>query len=170
MKKLKHLMLFENYCIIGRVETVTISNENGDSITKEAKIDTASKSTRICKDIAADLKLPVVDNKKVWNELGEEERTFVELQININGIEVKTIAGITDMSDLSVDIIIGYRDIETINGIIDVNKTNDAPVEELPMEEPDTEEIPMELPTEELEDGEISKTGFYIEGEIERKE
>lgn len=159
---MKHLMLFENYCIIGRVETVIITNENGDNVTREAKIDTASKSTRICKDIAAELKLPVVDNKRVWNELGEEERTFVELQININGIEVKTIAGITDMSDLSVDIIIGYRDIETINGIIDVNKTSDTP-----MEEPVVEELPMELPTEELEDGEISKTGFYIEGEIE---
>ena len=163
---MKHLMLFENYCIIGRVETVTITNENGDAVTKEAKIDTASKSTRICKDIAAELKLPVVDNKKVWNELGEEERTFVELQININGVEVKTIAGITDMSDISVDIIIGYRDIETINGIIDVNKTSDNQIEEIDVP---VEEVPTELPTEELEDDEVSKTGFYIEGEIERE-
>ena len=58
-------MLFESYSILGRTENIKITNEQGDSIECVAKIDTGSYSSRISAKIAKDLKLPVVDQKKV---------------------------------------------------------------------------------------------------------
>lgn len=117
-------MTFESYSILGRVETVKITNSNGESITCDAKIDTGSYSSRISPDIAKSLKLPVIDNKKIKSSLGEEDRTFVELQFNINGIEIKTQAGISNMDGLRNQVAIGRKDIEMVDGIVDVKKDN----------------------------------------------
>lgn len=117
-------MTFETYSILGRVETVKITNDKGESITCNAKIDTGSYSSRISSDIAKQLKLSVVDNKKIKSPLGEEDRTFVELQFNISGIEIKTIAGISDMDGLRNQVAIGRKDIEMVDGIVDVKKDN----------------------------------------------
>ena len=120
---MKHLILYESHCILGETENVIVSNEKGQSITGLAQIDTGSLSSCISKEIAAELKLPVVDQKLIWSVLGERNMTFVECQFNISGIEIKTIAVIGDTSKLKYDIFIGRRDIKTIDGIIDLQKT-----------------------------------------------
>jgi len=117
-------MTFESYSILGRIETVIITNEEGQTVTCDAKIDTGSYSSRISADIAKELKLPVIDQKKIKSSLGEEDRIFVELQFNISGIEIKTIAGISDMKSLRNQVAIGRRDIEMVDGIIDIKKDN----------------------------------------------
>lgn len=122
MKNLKHIMLFEAYSILGRTESVIISNEAGDSLTRDAKIDTGSFSSRISSAIAEELKLPVADTRKITSAMGEEDRTFVELQFNINGIEIKTVAGIVDTEDLRNEVSIGRHDIGMVDGVVDVKK------------------------------------------------
>ena len=138
---MKNLMTFESYAILGRVETVTISNEQGQSITKDAKIDTGSYSSRISTEIAKELQLPVVDEKTITSAMGEEDRVFVELQFNIAGVEIKTMAGIVDMDDLRNEVAIGRKDIEMVDGLVDVKKDETEDVEEIPVE---TEEIPIQ--------------------------
>ena len=142
MKNLKHLMTFESYSILGRVETVIITNEQGEKVTCDAKIDTGSYSSRISADIAKQLKLPVVDKKKIKSVMGEEDRTFVELQFNISGIEIKTMAGITDMEGLRNEVSIGRKDIEMVDGLVDVKKNNKEPIDEPIVDEP----IPVQNP------------------------
>lgn len=115
-------MLYESHCIIGGIETVKVSNDQGQSVTGSARIDTGSLSSCISKKIAAELKLPVVDQKLIWSVLGKQNMTFVECQLNISGIEVKTVAVIADTSELKYDIYIGRKEIKTINGIIDLKK------------------------------------------------
>lgn len=140
MKNFKYLMTFESYSILGRVETVTITNEQGETVTCDAKIDTGSYSSRISADIAKKLKLPVVDKKKIMSAMGEENRTFVELQFNINGIEIKTSAGIADMEGLRNEVAIGRKDIEMVDGIVDVKKNNKKPIG-IPLNKPVEVEI-----------------------------
>lgn len=125
---MKNLKTFEAYSILGRTETVKITNDDGESVTSKAKIDTGSYSSRISPDIAKQLKLSVVDNKEIISSMGSESRTFVELQFNINGIEIKTIAGISDMSNLRNEVSIGRRDIEMVDGIVDVKKKDNGDV------------------------------------------
>jgi hypothetical protein len=162
MKNFKYLMTFESYSILGRVETVIITNEQGETVTCDAKIDTGSYSSRISGDIAKKLKLPVVDQRKITSSMGEEYRTFVELQFNINGIEIKTCAGISNMCGLRNEVAIGRKDIEMVDGIVDVKKNNrkpigiplDTPVEVEIEVEPDVEptiepEIEIQLPVDE---------------------
>jgi len=134
---MKHLMTFENYSILGSTELIKISNEQGESIDVYARIDTGSKSSKISADIAKKLKLPVVKQKKVWSPLGEDNRVFVECQMNINGIEIKTEVGIADMSDMSYEVMIGRKDIEMVDGIVDIKKDkNDrVNVEDVPIEQ-----------------------------------
>jgi len=122
---MKHLMAFESYSILGSIELIKISNEKGESVDVYARIDTGSKSSKISSDIAKRLKLPVTNKKKVWSPLGEEERVFVECQMNINGIEIKTEVGITDMKDMSYEVMIGRKDIEMVDGIVDIKKGKD---------------------------------------------
>ena len=114
-------MKFESYSILGKEEIVLLSNEE-NKIEKNAKIDTGSYSSRISFDIAKELKLPITNKKKVWSSLGEEERIFVEIQININGVEIKTEVGVTDMSMLKHEVIIGRKDIEMVDGVVDIKK------------------------------------------------
>ena len=146
MKNFKHLMTFESYSILGRVETVTITNEQGETVTCDAKIDTGSYSSRISGDIAKKLKLPVIDQKKIKSVMGEENRTFVELQFKINGIEIKTTAGIADMGGLRNEVAIGRKDIEMVDGIVDVKKNNKKPIG-IPLNTPFEAELEVE-PTE----------------------
>ena len=146
MKNFKHLMTFESYSILGRVETVTITNEEGETVTCNAKIDTGSYSSRISADIAKQLKLPVIDKKKIKSALGEEDRTFVELQFNIAGVEIKTIAGIADMEDLRNEVAIGRKDIGMVDGLVDVKKKNNEPIG-IPLDVPVEVELEVE-PTE----------------------
>jgi hypothetical protein len=136
-------MTFESYSILGRVETVTITNEQGETVTCDAKIDTGSYSSRISADIAKKLKLPVVDQKKIKSVMGEENRTFVELQFKINGIEIKTTAGIADMEGLRNEVAIGRKDIEMVDGIVDVKKNNKKPIG-IPMNTPVEVELEVE--------------------------
>ena len=143
MKYLKHLMLFEDYAILGRTENVTITNEKGETVTCVAKIDTGSYSSRISADIAKQLKLPVIDKKKIKSVMGEESRTFVELQFNIAGIEIKTIAGIADMEGLRNEVAIGRKDIEMVDGLVDVKKNNKKPIG-IPLDKPFEAEIEIE--------------------------
>lgn len=131
---MKKLMTFESYSILGRVETITISNQNGDSLTRDAKIDTGSFSSRISPEIAKELNLPVVDQKNIKSVMGEEDRVFVELQFNINGVEIKTSAGIADTDDLRNEVAIGRKDIEMVDGVVDVSKTNADIVDDTPTE------------------------------------
>lgn len=176
MKNFKHLMTFESYSILGRVETVKITNEQGESVTCDAKIDTGSYSSRISADIAKKLKLPVVENKKVKSALGEENRMFVELQFNINGIEIKTIAGIASMEGLRNEVAIGRRDIEMVDGIVDVKKNNkkpigiplDTPVEVEVEVEPETDVEPLPEPEVELPiDESVNENHIFIEEDEE---
>lgn len=134
---MKHLMTFESYCVLGALEEVTVRNEQGQSITRTARIDTGSLSSRISTKMAAELRLPVVDQKKIWSTLGEENRTFVECQLNICGIEIKTIVGIADTTGLKHEVTIGRRDIEMLDALIDLNK--DKVINNIPV-------IPSELP------------------------
>lgn len=122
MKYSKHLMCYESYCILGAIETVNITNEQGQTVTKSARIDTGSLSSRISTQIASELKLPVVNQKKVWSTLGEDNRTFVECQLNICGVEIKTTVMICDTSMVKHEVIIGRKDIEMVDGIIDLKK------------------------------------------------
>jgi len=140
-------MTFESYSILGRVETVTITNEQGETVTCDAKIDTGSYSSRISGDIAKKLKLPVVDKKKIKSAMGEENRTFVELQFNINGIEIKTTAGIADMEGLRNEVAIGRKDIEMVDGIVDVKKNNKKPIG-IPLDTPVEVEIEVDSDVE----------------------
>lgn len=119
---MKHLMLYEAHCILGEIETVKISNNQGQSLTGSAQIDTGSLSSCISKKIAAELKLPVVDQKLIWSVLGKQNMTFVECRLNISGTEIKTVAVIADTSDLKYDIYIGRKDIKMIDGVIDLKK------------------------------------------------
>ena len=157
---MKNIMTFESYSILGRVETITISNQNGNSLSRDAKIDTGSFSSRISPEIAKELNLPVVDQKNIKSVMGEEDRVFVELQFNINGIEIKTTAGIADTDNLRNEVAIGRKDIEMVDGIVDVNKTNTDVVEDIPTEVEATEptlkevKIEVELPIGSLEDAE----------------
>lgn len=132
---MKHLMTFENYSILGETELIKISNEQGEFVEVYARIDTGSKSSKISVDIAKKLKLPVVKQKKVWSPLGEDDRVFVECQININGIEIKTDVGITDMSDMSYQVMIGRKDIEMVDGIVDIKKDKRVNIEDIPNEQ-----------------------------------
>lgn len=139
MKNMKHLMTYESYCVLGSLEEVKISNDQGQSVTKTARIDTGRYSSMMSMEIASELKLPVVKQSKVWNTLGEGTMPFVECQININGIEIKTIVGIADTSTLRHDVLIGRKDIEMVDGIIDLKKdttlNNLTPIpEELPID------------------------------------
>ena len=148
MENFKHLMTFESYSILGRVETVIITNEQGETVTCKAKVDTGSYSSRISADIAKQLKLPVVDKKKIKSAMGEENRTFVELQFNIAGIEIKTIAGIADMEDLRNEVAIGRKDIGMVDGIVDIKKKDDKPIG-IPLDKPVEVELEVE-PTVDL--------------------
>ncbi|MFA5586971.1 MAG: hypothetical protein WDA02_10710 [Saccharofermentanales bacterium] len=132
---MKHLMTFENYSILGSTELIKISNEQGESIDVYARIDTGSKSSKISSDIAKKLKLPVVKQKKVWSPLGEDDRVFVECQMNINGIEIKTDVGIADMSDMSYQVMVGRKDIEMVDGIVDIKKDKRVNIEDIPNEQ-----------------------------------
>lgn len=132
---MKHIMTFENYSILGETELIKISNEQGEFVEVYARIDTGSKSSKISVDIAKKLKLPVVKQKKVWSPLGEDDRVFVECQININGIEIKTDVGITDMSDMSYQVMIGRKDIEMVDGIVDIKKDKRVNIEDIPNEQ-----------------------------------
>lgn len=129
---MKYLMTYENYSILGGTEIVKICNDNGDCIEREARIDTGSLSSRISTEIAAELRLPIVKSRKMSSTLGEEVRPFVELQFEINGIMIKTIASVCDTSRVKHEVIIGRRDIEMIDGIIDLKKNS------YPIEIPDT--------------------------------
>ena len=146
---MKNIKSFESYTILGRTETVKISNSEGQSVIKIAKIDTGSYSSRISSDIAKELNLPVVDQKEIKSATGEEDRTFVEVQLNINDIEIKTTVGIADMDDLRNEIAIGRKDIEMLDGLVDVKKEAEKdiveePVQDIVIEDPTTE-IPPEL-------------------------
>lgn len=132
---MKHLMTFESYSILGATELIKISNEKGESIDVYARIDTGSKSSKISSDIAKKLKLPVVKQKKVWSPLGEDDRVFVECQMNINGIEIKTDVGIADMSDMSYQVMVGRKDIEMVDGIVDIKKDKRVNIEDIPNEQ-----------------------------------
>jgi len=134
---MKYLMTFESYSILGSTELIKISNDKGKTIEVNARIDTGSKSSKISADIAKKLKLPVVKQKKVWGPLGDEDRVFVECQMNINGIEIKTEVGIANMSDMSYEVMIGRKDIEMVDGIVDIKKDkNDrVNVEDVPIEQ-----------------------------------
>lgn len=160
MKNFKYLMTFESYSILGRIETVTITNEQGETVTCDAKIDTGSYSSRISADIAKKLKLPVIDQKKIKSVMGEENRTFVELQFKINGIEIKTTAGIANMEGLRNEVAIGRKDIEMVDGIVDVKKNNKKPIG-IPVNKPFEAELevePIEEPTELIEEEEIDES------------
>ena len=133
---MKYLMTFESYSILGSTELIKISNDKGKTIEVNARIDTESKSSKISADIAKKLKLPVVKQKKVWGPLGDEDRVFVECQMNINGIEIKTEVGIANMSDMSYEVMIGRKDIEMVDGIVDIKKGKDNTV--------DIEDVPVE--------------------------
>jgi len=133
---MKYLMTFESYSILGSTELIKISNDKGKTIEVNARIDTGSKSSKISADIAKKLKLPVVKQKKVWGPLGDEDRVFVECQMNINGIEIKTEVGIANMSDMSYEVMIGRKDIEMVDGIVDIKKGKDNTV--------DIEDVPVE--------------------------
>ena len=162
-------MTFESYAILGRVETVTISNDQGQSITRDAKIDTGSYSSRISTEIAKELQLPVVDEKTITSVMGEEDRVFVELQFNIAGVEIKTMAGIVDMEDLRNEVAIGRKDIEMVDGLVDVKKDKPADneaieptIEEVPVVEPTLQavEVEVELPIDSLEDAKTAIQSF----------
>ena len=158
MKTFKYLMTFESYSILGRVETVIITNEQGETVTCDAKIDTGSYSSRISGDIAKKLKLPVIDQKKIKSVAGEEDRVFVELQFQISGIEIKTIAGIANMGGLRNEVAIGRRDIEMVDGIVDVKKNNKKPIG-IPLNTPVEVEIEVEpILKENFEDPSIDIT------------
>lgn len=122
MKYLRHLMTFESYTILGALETVKIYNGDGQCIEREARIDTGSLSSRISTQIAAELKLPIVKSSKLTSTLGQEVRPFVELQFEINGIMIKTISSVADTSMVKHEVIIGRKDIEMVDGIIDLKK------------------------------------------------
>jgi len=155
---MKNIKSFESYTILGRTETVKISNSEGQSVIKIAKIDTGSYSSRISSDIAKELNLPVVDQKEIKSATGEEDRTFVEVQLNINDIEIKTTVGIADMDDLRNEIAIGRKDIEMLDGLVDVKKEAEKdiveePVQDIVIEEPIEEpvqDIVIEDPTTEI--------------------
>ena len=132
---MKYLMTFESYSILGSTELIKISNDKGKTIEVNARIDTGSKSSKISADIAKKLKLPVVKQKKVWGPLGDEDRVFVECQMNINGIEIKTDVGIADMSDMSYQVMVGRKDIEMVDGIVDIKKDKRVNIEDIPNEQ-----------------------------------
>ena len=164
MKNFKYLMAYESYSILGRVETVIITNEDGQTVTAAAKIDTGSYSSRISADIAKELKLPVIDQKKIKSVMGEENRTFVELQFKISGIEIKTVAGIADMDGLRNQVSIGRKDIEMVDGLVDVKKNNNKPIEEAPLPmNPTDEESELPPNDEDLESSSIAEERYEIE-------
>jgi len=157
---MNNLMTFESHAVLGRVETIAISNGQGQSIMRDAKIDTGSFSSRISSGIAKELQLPVVDQKKITSVMGEEDRIFVELQFNIAGIEIKTVAGIADMGDLRNEVSIGRKDIEMIDALVDVKKDVSKEKENIPVPTENVEptlqamEVEVELPINNLEDAE----------------
>ena len=169
MKNFKYLMTFESYSILGRVETVKITNEQGESVTCDAKIDTGSYSSRISADIAKKLKLPVIDQKKIKSVIGEENRVFVELQFKIAGIEIKTIAGIANMEGLRNEVAIGRKDIEMVDGIVDVKKNNKKPIG-IPLNTSVEVEIEVEPLTEGIRDKMTPKSDEEIRKELDKLE
>lgn len=132
---MKLLKTFESYIMLGKTVTVIITNEDGQTVTKEAKVDTGSYSSRISSDIASELKLPVIDKKKIKSSMGKEDRIFVECQLNIKGIEIKTQVGIADMGDLRNEICIGRKDIEMVDGLVDIKKDSEEQVVQEPQME-----------------------------------
>lgn len=122
MRDFNHLMCFESYMIMGRTEEVKIINDNGDAYETVAKVDTGTYSARVSKEIAVKLQLPIVDKKRVWDSLGEEERLFVRIKMEVNGKVIDTEAGVADMTKLKQDVIIGRREIALLDGLVDIQK------------------------------------------------
>lgn len=125
---MKYLMTYESYSILGATEIVKIYNDKGQFVEREAQIDTGSLSSRISTEIAAELNLPIVKSSKMKSTLGEAKRSFVELQIEIDGVMLKTMASVCDTSMVKYEVIIGRRDIEMMDGIIDLKKNKNKQV------------------------------------------
>ena len=122
MINFKHLMRFESFTI-GRDVKVIIPTSSGD-FEVLAKVDTGAFSTSIDEKLfkSLNLNVDVKNTKVIKNVHGEEKRDVYKINIIIEGKEITSELNVSDRGDMKYKMIIGRKDIEKINAVVDVKK------------------------------------------------
>ena len=102
--------------ITGVFEEVQVQNFMGEKYPIKAKIDSGAYRTSIDEEVARRLDLLNPENvlleKYYKSSLGREKRQLIELVFWLKGRKIKTVASISDRSNLKRPMIIGRRDLK----------------------------------------------------------
>lgn len=115
-------MTFESYSILGKEEPILLINKDGKQLERIALVDTGSASTKISMEIAAELNLTISGEKQTWSVDGNEKRVYADVMIKIGENIINTTVGVADMSSMKHDVMLGRKDIEAIQALVDVSK------------------------------------------------
>lgn len=95
--------------IIGLVEKITLKGENLDKEV-DARIDTGAQISSIDMKLATELKLgPVIRTKKIRSANGSMVRPILEVEINIDGHDIKEEFTLSNREHMDFPVLIGQN-------------------------------------------------------------
>lgn len=94
--------------VVGAVESLKVLDQEKNHIQVLARVDTGENLSRIDKELAEKLKLPIQQRQTLKSK---PKRDVVEATIFMSGEKIRTILGVEDLSKQKYKIIIGRRDL-----------------------------------------------------------
>lgn len=106
--KQKHV--FENKSLVGLYEKVLVKGNNGQSVTRVARIDTGATLSSIDKELVEKLDLgPIIKQRLTKQASGETMRDVIKVNIELAGRKFNFRFSIADRSKMKYKILIGQN-------------------------------------------------------------
>ncbi len=110
----------ENKVILGLIETVKVTGNNGKETQLKVRIDTGATASSIDANLAQELELgPVIRSKIVKSASGVEERPIMKAKIILKDIEMDEEFTLADRSHMTYPVLIGQNILKKGNFLID---------------------------------------------------